>query len=63
MVLSDILEVALISGIIFFILGYKAKSLNLLRSNRIHRQFLSPQYLKHQGYLLGGIPSTEVKKK
>jgi cellulose biosynthesis operon protein BcsF/YhjT len=57
--LLDILEVALISGIIFFILGYKTRSWVGKGYIRAPRLFLSPHYLKPEGYLV----STNTKEK
>lgn len=61
--LSDIVEVVILSGIIFFVLGYKAKSYFLARKKRMPNKLLAPNYLKPEGYLIGGDPMTQTKKK
>lgn len=51
--LSDILQVILFSGIVFFLMGYKAQAILTPWSETFRRLFLSPRYLKSEGFLSG----------
>lgn len=59
--INDILQVVILTGILFFILGYKARSLLLKQNYSIRRFFLSPKYLKPEGYLFGDKPAKPMK--
>lgn len=61
--LNDILQVVFISGLLFFILGYKTQSLIARLKPNIRRFFLSPKYLKPEGYLNGETIRREHEEK
>lgn len=63
MELKDILELILMIGSLFFILGYLAHDKLRQIINRLQQYFLKPKYLKSSGLILDGSYTTKRKNR